>query len=360
MKFSQLYHENKYLGLLDDCIVTRGNAYRLKKAMEKPSIRLACLGGSIARGYCDSITYIDNPFPVQVGEYLTEKFVPTTVTNLAFPGTSSVFGMYMTLDRLEKDCPDIILLEYALNEGKSIKALEMLESLIIRLLSLPSLPAVIIVSAVAKDGYSAQDCMDNLAKHYQLAHIGLAEAFYDEIRKGKLPWELYSIDDVHSTEAGHTFIADCINKYIAGAHGNGDTYTELPEKPLYGNGFEKLRIMSFDEHMLAENGFKQSFTQHNLFCIEGGDDALLHFETEAKAVIIFFTVTNDHKLGTANVFCDGKLKSMLMGYSIFGWGYPAPSTVFESDVPQKHCFEVRLSEYDRGKSFQINAVLYTE
>jgi hypothetical protein len=133
-------------------------------------LRAAAIGGSITQaggGWLEP--------------WLREQFPKAAVTmrNAGMSATGSALGVF----RLERDVisaqPDLVLIEYAVNDGGTSDedAIRYTESIVVRLKSLPHPPAIVFVEAAAKGG-SKRHRHQRVAKHYGLLDKGRYGSFY--------------------------------------------------------------------------------------------------------------------------------------------------------------------------------------
>jgi lysophospholipase L1-like esterase len=174
-----------------------------------------------------------------IGPWL-EKTFPNSETatfNAGMSATGSMLGMF----RLGRDViscqPDLVLIEFAVNDGGTSDedAIRALESIIIRLKKLPHPPAIVFVEAASKTG-SKIARHSKVASHYGLFEINLQEKTDTHLKEQKLNWDALFTDNVHPGDKGHKFyskaISEELEKLVARARKLKAPATEpgLPEK----------------------------------------------------------------------------------------------------------------------------------
>ena len=80
-------------------------------------------------------------------------------------------GSILTEKYIRRTAPDIIFVEYAVNESKSPDGIAMFEGLIRKLLKLESDPAVVVINILNSELYSCDDFMRLVGLHYDLPVI---------------------------------------------------------------------------------------------------------------------------------------------------------------------------------------------
>ena len=134
----------EYMKDVSDSLYCSGNNLRLRKALEKKKVSLAFAGGSITRGW-DGTKHLEKNYTDYITDYLSEKYSESTFEkhNLSTESANSFIGLSIT-DKVRKEVsPDIVFIEYAVNNECGHEYIVSYESLVRRMLSLPSEPAVV-------------------------------------------------------------------------------------------------------------------------------------------------------------------------------------------------------------------------
>ncbi len=169
-------------------------------------LRLAALGGSITQageGW--------------IGDWLRQLF-PKSLVAVRSAGMSAT-GSELGVFRLERDIissqPDIVLIEYAVNDGglQDEDAIRYLESIVVRLKSLEHPPAIVFIEAAAKNK-SNRARHQKVAAHYGLVDVDLQEALDAHLAAKGLSWDTLMSDAVHPNKEGHAFYSEAIAKAL--------------------------------------------------------------------------------------------------------------------------------------------------
>ena len=170
-------------------------------------LRAAAIGGSITQAGDGWI-----------GPWLRQQFPRAAVTmhNAGMSATGSQLGVFRVGRDVIAGQPDLVLIEFAVNDGgeADADAIRCVESIVVRLKSLPQPPAIVFVEAAAKGG-SNRARHQRVASQYNLLDIDLQAALDQELAASKRPWEALMSDDVHPNEAGHAFYANVIAERLA-------------------------------------------------------------------------------------------------------------------------------------------------
>jgi lysophospholipase L1-like esterase len=175
---------------------------KFQQAQAGRPLRCVAIGGSITqagKGW--------------IGDWLAEKFPRADVTmhNAGMSATGSMLGMF----RLERDViagqPDLVLIEFAVNDGGSDDetAYWTLESIVRRLKTLPNPPAIVFVETASRT-QSKRYRHAAIAQHYGLLNIDLQLKTNAYLKTNKLDWTALFSDSVHPNQEGHQFYARAI------------------------------------------------------------------------------------------------------------------------------------------------------
>lgn len=352
--------------MIERSLLSVGNTERLHLAIEKAqrgeTVTIAYLGGSITEGA------LAKPQPTACYAYRSAKLFASkfmadpaqlNYINAGISGTPSLLG----ITRLEADVlvhkPDIVFVEFAVNDSGDIISQGVYESLLRQLLNSETQPAVILLFTVLSGGHSGQSHMSMLGRHYNLGMISVKDAIWPEIEAGNMTWDDYSPDYAHPTTEGHAFIADLIGYYFDQAAATEPQPYALPKFVRINNLLEGLEnIRQGDERILAEGSFPASAVSCYSYrqgwwhraSLNSADPMTL--QVEGSCMTIAFKQMKDTSWGTAEVWVDGERKVTLPGYADNAWGNVQTQLVTFGSKGT-HTVEIRMAEGDEAKSFQL-------
>jgi lysophospholipase L1-like esterase len=195
------------------------------KASSGAPLRVVAIGGSITQAGGGWIE-----------DWLKKTFPDSAIAmrNAGMSATGSALGMF----RLERDViaaqPDIVLIEYAVNDGGGSEddVIWAVESCVRRLKSLACPPAIVMLEAAnRKRPVTSIPPQRKVAEHYGLVSVDLNAAVRDKIEKENLKWEDLLSDDVHMNARGNAFYAEQISCALAKYLGGKPDVVSLPLPP---------------------------------------------------------------------------------------------------------------------------------
>lgn len=244
----------------------------MKRAAKGESLVIGFLGGSITQGSLSST-------PKTCYAYLVYEWWKKSFPNAAFSfvnggigGTTSHYGGARAWKDVLCYRPDIVTVDFSVNDDANEFFEETYEGMLRRLLAAPSAPAVVVLNNVFYDtGKNAQDYHNRIADHYGIPHVSIKDTIYPDVESGKIVRADITPDNLHPNDKGHRLVADEICKLldsikaemeeetIAGENIEGkSTKTEasvLLPAPLTENAYEHSRLIQIQDNEAILDGF---------------------------------------------------------------------------------------------------------
>lgn len=342
-----------YEKMVDRSLLSVGDMTRMsdvfQKAQNGEDITVAYIGGSITEGYNAGTTEF---YAKTCTDLLQGYFPDITVTgvNAGISGTPSLLGNL----RLERDVlsadPDIVFVEFAVNDGQEADYKNAYESLVRTLLTQEKDIAVVLLFTVLDSGYTCQEHMSKIGANYDLPMISVHNSVYEEIEAGRMTWQDYSNDQSHPNAYGHKCITDFVDNYYQKvlpvvAENVGEVSKELPD-PVFSAKYMNMHYMdSATMDGVELDGFEQYDTHgsfHNGWMYRGTDGGSMKFTVDCSVLEMVFKANNSDKYGTADIYVDGeKVKSVVSNMSD-GWNNPVTAYLIDNDSSAEHTVEIRM------------------
>lgn len=244
----------------------------MKRAANGESLVIGFLGGSITQGSLSST-------PKNCYAYLVYEWWKKSFPNAAFSfvnggigGTTSHYGGARAWKDVLCYRPDIVTVDFSVNDDANEFFEETYEGTLRRLLAAPSAPAVVVLNNMFYDtGKNAQDYHNRIADHYGIPHVSIKDTVYPDVESGKIVRADITPDNLHPNDKGHRLVADEICKLldsikaeveeetIAGENIEGkSTKTEasvLLPAPLTENAYEHSRLIQIQDNEAILDGF---------------------------------------------------------------------------------------------------------
>lgn len=259
-------------------------------------VHVAFLGGSITQGIQCSRPYGEVFIQELNAEREKRGMASATHRRMGSAGCTSLWGMFCLEEILSKK-PQLVVLEYSVNDYKDSKHREAYEGLVRRVLAAGALPLVLIL--VSQYDYSCRSHMTKIGKHYGVPVVDAGIQLLQGIGEGLYSWQQYSSDYIHPNNWGQEFIFRCCREALE----EYDTpeYAELLKRdPIFSKRYEDFHTAKGAE--LTE----VSPTYEILF---RGNELLLSYER-----------TREPWTGMLEIRIDGKYMDMIDTFDFTAWG----------------------------------------
>lgn len=316
-----------------------GNSSRfhqvIEKARRQEPIHLFFLGASITYGY---EIKEEERFPAILCRYLQQLTGNSDifVHNLSLPGMPSLHGLYLSYFELPKYKPDLIVIDYSVNDQKHPAYRDGFESLLVRCLNHASNPAVLSFFVRQEVGYTCMPHMAAVCRHYQIPFVDIGGWLTSDIEQGKMQWNDYSYDYCHPSSNGHQYIGTCLTKLL-------EVLAETPAVPEF---FPEQAFYNRDPAYLH---FYPDAWKHT----SDSDTAPLIVDFSCRMLYLVYEVDITPDFGKAELFVDGSCFRVLDSYRIHEWDRPVQEILYLSRDVQMHHIELRIPKEDEQKHFSL-------
>lgn len=361
---------------LEKAIANIGNLNRLKKVMKRgeagEKLTIGYLGGSITMG---SVATVQEKCYAYLSHlWWKENFPQAEISfcNAGIGATTSQFGVA----RIEEDLffcrPDVVFIEFSVNDDDTAHFRETYEGLVRRALSAAWEPAVILLhNAFYHDGVSAARIHYEVGGYYRLPSISFRDSVMQRCLDGELAVEEVSPDNLHPNDAGHALLAEAVKYFLDEVKKNVDVEDieyVIPETSLTQNRYEgSVRLRNDKLEILAGAGYRKDLAVQphitdifkNGFMLSG-EGAYLEFEVEATTLAIQYRRTIQHPAPAMRVLVDGEEMAVLDGEFDETWGdLIALTTIFENEEAAMHKVKLELfrtSEEDKLPFYLVSVI----
>jgi lysophospholipase L1-like esterase len=199
-------------------LVSAGSATRvqhfLAKARRGEPVTVSVIGGSITAGAKASRGELC--YGALVAKWVGAAFPQSKVTfvNAGIGATGSGYGALRAQRDLLGHKPDLVVVEYAVNDPDNQQAAETLEGLLRQILGQPQQPAVMLLFMMNQAGGNAQKWHSKVGEHYELPMLSYRDALWPAMVAKEIAWTDFSPDEVHPNDRGHAFAARLVTDYL--------------------------------------------------------------------------------------------------------------------------------------------------
>lgn len=366
---SNLNEEQQREYMIEHSFMTEGDTSRmmrvLKKAQAGEEITVGFIGGSITEGLTAGA---DKCWAKLTYNALCEMFPDTKINyvNAGLSGTPSILGVV----RAERDLfadknPDIVFIEFAVNDGDGQMYKDCYESLVKKSLDKDNDPAVVLLFTVLKNRYSCQKHMSAIGEHYSLPMISVGNAINPMFDAGLMTWEKYSDDESHPNIWGHELVKDFVMNYINKVNEKAKTedapeISPIPDTPLYSTDYSEVKLLERDQMTVTKvEGFEESdnviTSFNNGWSYRSSEGASITFTENFKTLFLVFKCNNSATLADAEVYIDGELVNTLPSNKQGGWGNPEADLAWSGEGGE-HTVEIKIAPSDKALMYGLCGV----
>ncbi|MHA6529506.1 SGNH/GDSL hydrolase family protein [Paenibacillus sp. BAC0078] len=385
------FGSKEYRDMIAKSLLHSGNNKRLKASLEKAAkgedVTIAYIGGSITQGAGAKPIHTEC-YAYQSYLRFKELFGKDGGENIHFVkagvgGTPSELGVI----RYERDVlrdgavtPDIVVVEFAVNdEGDETKG-NCFESLILKILAAENRPAVILLFSVFVNDWNLQDRLSPVGRHYNLPMVSVKDAVTEQFRLSKSEGNIISkrqffYDIYHPTNDGHQVMADSLAHLFSETYNSptDDEDITLDQPPILGSDFAGTRLLDrkslIDTASIEAGGFSETDTElqmvemdanpfgtaefpHNWLHTASSGQISFKLTITSKNLILVYKDSGSPEFGKADIFVDGKLV-LTADPHVNNWTHCNPVILYQHKHSQKHVIEIKMAAEDQDKCFTI-------
>ncbi|MBQ9963936.1 MAG: SGNH/GDSL hydrolase family protein [Clostridia bacterium] len=198
----------------------KNTAYRIVNDLE---LRVSFMGGSVTAGMGSS--RVKGGFRTRLLNFLREECPSAlfTETSSTLGGNGSQYGVYITEQMIASKTPDLVFIEYAVNNGydgvtSEDKLWNHYETMIHTIRKVNPYADIVLVYVSDRNERSKDiiPILEQIADKYQLTSVNLHQVVKDYISNGGFKWEDYyknlrgTVDSVHPNDNGYDLMAEVL------------------------------------------------------------------------------------------------------------------------------------------------------
>lgn len=360
---NSIYENRKSAGNIIDKeagILNRGNLTRLKGFMNRAAkgerLTVGFIGGSITQGF--SATDPGKCYAARTVAWL-RKIYPNTefaYVNAGIGATDSQFGAARVQEDLLRRLPDLVFVEFSVNDHSTPHFCETYEGLVRQIYGSASAPAMVLIHNVYYDtGKSAAYYHAQVGRHYDLPCISMQNSIYPAVAAGRLPAEKITADFLHPNDLGHALVASVITNFLEKViHDKTQEPQEIFPAPLTENAYEHCMRLQYSNSTPGKSVFVEDMTpQRDITDIfrngwsAGEKGAYLEFAFRGTGAAVQYRRVKDGPapIATAVVDENPETACVLDGTFDETWGDKMQLTTVAEHLPYgEHRVRIELTE----------------
>jgi hypothetical protein len=311
-------------------VVAKGNNHRLWTFLNKLSsggtVRMGFIGGSITAGAGASSARYDyaSLFCTFVGNLYPQSHIEQI--NAGIGGTNSRFGCSRVTDDLLLKSPDLIVIEFAVNDDPkdSLGTVESMEGLVRQCLFDPDVP-VMMLFLMNKSGDTVDQSFHRfVGNHYGIPMISYRNACWPLVESGDLALDSIFSDAIHPKNNGHLICAYLLFSFVRRELSENlvDPVFPVPS-PLTTDLYQFAGIMKSHDTMatvLDAGGWRDTVRElgrMGFYSVHAHDS--LTISTRAREFTLGYHYSKDHS-ARVEIILDGMPVDTVSNYFADDWG----------------------------------------
>lgn len=376
------FGSHAYQQMIARSFLSAGNNARmqrfLRRAQAGEDVTVAFIGGSITQG-AGAIPLQSMCYPKKTVDGLRQRYGENIhYIKAGVGGTPSETGLM----RYDRDItrngtvqPDLVVVEFAVNDAGDETEGVFYESLIRHILKQPGSPAVIMLFAVFANDWNLKRRLAPIGYRHQVPMVDVLEAVSPQFAQPQgrvITKRQYFCDVYHPNNLGHQIMADCLLYLI------DRLALQQPEEeqegyipPFYGADYENLllmdRLQPCDGAAVTPGSFTE--TDRDLQAVPLDEDAhntpmfpnnWMHrqgnapfvLELTCRKLVLEFKDSGDDSFGKAMVTIDGE-KTRILDPREAGWTHCHTTVLFNRQERMTHKIEISMCPGDEDKCFTV-------
>lgn len=368
------------------CLST-GNNIRIKRVLQqlrdgKPTT-IAFLGGSITQG-AGAVPSQEMCYARKTYEAICERYTPDHGAHVRYikagvGGTPCQLGIIRYDRDITRDGavqPDLIIVEFAVNdEADETKGL-MHESLIQKIWSAPNEPAVVMLFSVFANDWNLKDRLAPIGWRHELPMVNVLDAVSPQFRVGVgersvITRRQYFYDVFHPSNSGHRIMRDCLMYMLDRLDKQQEGPAPKELAPYYGFDFAETKLLDRSVNPFDAVIDPGCFTETDAdlqsvpFDFEdvntpefphnwkkGAGDNPFTMDITCRSIQLVFKDSGSKEFGAAVVTVDGKEVAAYDPRQA-GWTHCHAAIILKEKTAQRHHIEIKMQEPGTDKVFTI-------
>lgn len=351
----------------------------MRKAESGEPVSIVCIGGSITQGTIsggtkDSEMLKSGELPSKSAyaeiffRWWQERFPESSFSfvNAGIGGTDSYLGVHRLKQDVLEHQPDLVLVEFSVNDADDNFHKTTYDNLIYHLLNAECRPAVMLLFMGQTNGTSAQGNHVFVGHHYSVPMVSCANVMSGLMESGRFSAQELSGDQVHPSALGHAVTGEILWNYLNSVYevrndlGEPDAGSvSVLTKAVYGNAsiLDRDDIVPMELGDFAEKQVCGEFPDGWSCDGEGG----IVFTASFSRLGILYYATTDGMSGQFEVLVDGEHVRTINADFSGGWGNAVMAAeVFASGETAEHTVEIRREADSTGSIFHLLGLMTSQ
>ena len=311
--------------IAENAVGSTGAGGAWHEILSRKKLTIGFMGGSVTQGY-QNLHVMAQAYPQMLADTLRSEGYEIETLICAEAGMGSMAGNLLADELILEKKPDIVFLEYAINETTLKPSVIAFESLVRKLLLHQNPPAVAFLFLRSANDYSCEGFMGEIAAHYGIPFVSLRKGINPVLERGDLEWNAFADQESHPNPDGHLLLAECLLHFLHVMREQpAAPFSPLPNAWLEAP-YENMRFLRPCASCECVRTNSPVLPNPHLYYPEiwmvNAEHGTLEITVKCRILLLFYLVHRLPEFGSCEIEVDGTpmKKPVLHSNSIYGWG----------------------------------------
>lgn len=384
-----------YRSMIENSLISLGDTGKIKRILEKvqsEQVTMAFIGGSITQG-AGAVPIHTSCYAYRTVQAFRERYASmdadrVRIVKAGIGGTPSELGLVRyekDILRYGKEKPDIVVIEFAVNDEGDETEGECFEGLVRKALLQPEPPLVVLLFSVFSYDWNLQERMIEVGRRYHLPMVSIKNAVTPQFTKKKekglvVTKRQFFYDIYHPSNIGHEIMKDCLMNLFEKASVTAECEEQRRAEDtgaVYSADFDK--VCFFDRKhvvpgiVIREGSFTDTDADLQSVPLDDSAEPIPQFPdnwqhingTEAfemkltcSLLMMVFKDSGELDAGRAVITVDGQEEKCWNPREV-GWTHCHAVVVYRGKEAAAHTVKIRMAAGDEDKKFTILGFAYS-
>lgn len=342
---------------------------------ERKSLTIGYFGGSITAGSGASRAE-QTSYRALTTKWFRQRFPHTRITeiNAAIGGTGSSLGAFRAQRDLLDKRPDLVFVEFAVNDGSGSEApvKRAMEGIVRQIWKANPSADIVFLYTISEPGYAvyakgeipgAVRYHHDVAAWYGIPEVNIGQELYKTMVAEKKPWEAFFKDSAHPSDAGYANYMKTLAAFLEAHLGDAPQPPVKLGKPLVANPLENGRLV--DAWTVDAPGWTRdpkklgSIFPHMLTCDKPGTE--LTYKFTGTAIGLYWQIASDS--GDIEWSLDGGKPQRRSSWDRYALRFDRPNYAVLSDTlpADEHTLKIKIlpekNPQSKGRMIRLAAFM---
>lgn len=331
-----------------------------KRALDSEQLNIVYLGGAVTVGYVPEKGIVKDNYVQLSFDHFCRKTgnYECLLNNMGFSGEDPFMGLSLTDRYYNKEDPDIVFLEYALNSSDDDEESCLAFEGLVRKYYDTKKKTAIVVLILPDMNKETPSYIKEIAEYYELCVIDIASDLNEKIKKKVMKKSDVFLESGYPSLDGHRYFANCIAAFYSRVWREKlMKESPAPQMPLFSDIYKDFRFIGFNWiRDISIQGF--DFTEKNelfpkMLSSNGSDMSVVSFTVRFSSLFLIYEESANINCGDLQVYVDNSYTDNISGYQPGSWENPKIKMICRNDNEAFHDVKIVMKNGDRKRFINL-------